>query len=282
MKWIFFKCKVLRMKQMKKIQLVVSDLDGTLLNKDGQLSEENLEAIKALKSQGILFGIATGRPHFSIGPLLPMWKLEGLVDVIIANNGYEIEVCANQHFIYGRKLALASLLHIIDEYKDLPGNFCLYLKDALYGQSMDDFMLRVSKKNHLPAYQVDLKTFVQEDVEKLLLACDPKDLEVIDGFYKQHPNPNYRGFKSQSYLFEFMHPSVSKLQGLQDFCAYAKIDIESVVAFGDNLNDVEMIQGSGYGVVMSNGDDFVKQQADHIAPHHDEHGFAQVIHSLLT
>lgn len=281
MKRRYFKCKVLRMRKIETIKLVVSDLDGTLLTKDCYLSEENLKAIQALKKAGILFGIATGRPHFSIGPLLPLWKLEGLVDVIIANNGYEIEVCSTQHFLYGVKLSLASLRQIIDEYQDLPGNFCLYQKDALYGQVMDDFMLRVSKKNHLPAYEVDLKNFVQEDVEKLLLACDPKDLDQIEAFYSQHLNPNYRGFKSQAYLFEFMHPSVSKLKGLQDYCLYSGIDIEEVVAFGDNLNDLEMIQGSGFGVVMSNGDPLVKDHADHIAPHHDEHGFAQVVQSLL-
>ena len=91
----------------------------------------------------------------------------------------------------------------------------------------------------------------------------------------------YRGFKSQDYLFEFMHPSVSKLGGIEKLAQHLGFNVEEVIAFGDNLNDLEMIQGSGFGVAMINGDPVVKAHAKIIAPHHDEDGFAHIINQMF-
>ena len=263
------------------IKLVASDLDGTLLDKTGMLSEANRKAIQDLKARGIQFAIVTGRPYFSVGPLFSMWGIEGLVDVIIANNGLEIGIQATGELLLGEKLSVEAIHEILDLYKDIPGNFCFYGDNALYGQEMDAFMKRVSVKNHLPAYVEDLKTFIKKDLEKLLLACDPNDLEMINDFYLSHQSEMYRGFKSQDYLFEFMHPSVSKLGGIGKLAQHLGFNVEEVIAFGDNLNDLEMIQGSGLGVAMINGDPVVKAHAKIIAPHHDEDGFAFIIQKLM-
>ena len=264
-----------------EVKLVASDLDGTLLDKFGMLSEANREAIKEIKQRGIKFAIVTGRPYFSVGPLLSMWGIEGLVDVIIANNGLEIGIQTTGELLLGEKLSVDAIHSILDLYQDIPGNFCFYGDNALYGEEMDAFMKRVSVKNHLPAYVVDLKTFIKKDLEKLLLACDPNDLDLINRFYLDHQSELYRGFKSQDYLFEFMHPSVSKLGGIEKLARHLNFKVEEVVAFGDNLNDLEMIQGSGFGVAMINGDDKVKTHAKIIAPHHDEDGFAHIVNQMF-
>ena len=130
------------------IKLVASDLDGTLLDKTGMLSEANRKAIQDLKARGIQFAIVTGRPYFSVGPLLSMWGIEGLVDVIIANNGLEIGIQATGELLLGEKLSVDAIHEILDLYKDIPGNFCFYGDNALYGQEMDAFMKRVSVKNN--------------------------------------------------------------------------------------------------------------------------------------
>jgi len=264
-----------------EVKLVASDLDGTLLDVNGMLSQANREAILKLKEKGIKFAIVTGRPYFSVGPLLPLWGLDGVVDVIIANNGLEIGIQSSGEVLLGHKLSVSAIHEILDLYKDLPGNFCVYADNALYGQVMDDFMKRVSVKNHLPAYATDLKAYIQTDQDKLLLACDPKELAEIDEFYLAHQSPNYRGFKSQNYLFEFMHPSVSKLGGIEMLCQHLGFGVENVVSFGDNLNDLEMIQGSGLGVVMVNGDPLVIAEAGIVAPHHDEDGFAHIVNQMF-
>lgn len=263
------------------VKLIASDLDGTLLDKMGMLSEANREAIKRLKAKGIQFAIVTGRPYFSVGPLLGMWGIEGLVDVIIANNGLEIGIQATGELLLGEKLSVEAIQEILELYQDIPGNFCFYGDNALYGEEMDAFMKRVSVKNHLPAYVVDLRTYIKKDLEKLLLACDPDDLEKINAFYLENQSSQYRGFKSQDYLFEFMHPSVSKLGGIERLAQHLGFNVEEVVALGDNLNDLEMIQGSGFGVAMINGDPVVKAYAKIVAPHHDEDGFAYIVNQMF-
>lgn len=263
------------------VKLVASDLDGTLLDKAGMLSEANREAIRRLKDRGIKFAIVTGRPYFTVGPLLSMWGIEGLVDVIIANNGLEVGIQTTGELLLGEKLSVDAIHSILDLYQDIPGNFCFYGDNALYGQEMDTFMKRVSVKNNLQAFVVDMKSTLQKDLEKLLLACDPKDLEKINQFYLAHPSELYRGFKSQNNLFEFMHPSISKLKGIEKLAHHIGFKVEEVVAFGDNLNDLEMIQGCGLGIAMINGDEAVKNHAKIIAPHHDEDGFSYIINQMF-
>lgn len=267
------------MSPIQNLQCVVTDLDGTLLMKNGQLSDENRQAILTLKAKGIRFAIATGRPYFSVKPLLALWQLEGLVDVIIANNGLEIVVQPDGPTYLGERMKREWVLDIVQTYRHLPGHFCFYYGDKLVGEVMDDFMTRVSTKNHLEAQVVDIATFLKTDIEKLLMAVDPEDIDTIDDFFKASGETRFRGFKSQNYLYEFMHPSINKMEGVRRYCDHVGIAADQVVAFGDNLNDLEMIEGCGFGYVMVNGDEVVKASADAIAPHHDEHGFGQMVQS---
>lgn len=264
------------MKKLNSIKLVVSDLDGTLLDKQGKLSDINREAIIKLKKNNIQFGLATGRPYFSIEPFLDLWGIKEYVDVIIANNGLEVSVNSGPMFM-SNLISKELVFDILDQYKEIPGNFCLYYDGKLIGQKLDDFMNRVSKKNNIEACEEDLYTFIKHDVEKLLLACDPMNMKTIEEFCLQMNDPRYRGFRSQEHLFEFMDIHVNKCAGIQTYCDYAQLKLENVMAFGDNLNDLEMIEGCYIGVVMENGDEFLKSKADSIALDHNESGFGKYI-----
>lgn len=261
---------------MHSIKLVVTDLDGTLLDKQGQLSDLNREAIIKLKNNNIQFGLATGRPYFSIEPFLELWGIKDYVDVIIANNGLEVSIISGPMFI-SDSISKEVVFDILDQYKEMPGNFCLYYEGKLIGQKLDDFMNKVSKKNNIEACVENLYTTIKHDVEKLLLACDPKDMKTIEEFCQQMNDARYRGFRSQEHLFEFMDIHVNKCAGIQTYCEYAQLTLENVIAFGDNLNDLEMIEGCHIGVVMDNGDEFLKSKADYIANDHNESGFGKFI-----
>lgn len=264
------------MDKLNSIKLVVTDLDGTLLDEKGQLSDENRRIIIKLKEKGIKFVIATGRPYFTLESVVKSWKLDGYIDAIIANNGLELAVINGPYF-EGSMLKKEWLYEILERYKDLPGNFCLYYDGMLIGQKMDDFMRRVSSKNQIEARIENLATFIQADIEKLLFACDPNDMHLIEQFYQQTGEKRFRGFKSQEYLFEFMHPDVNKLEGVRKYCEFIGITLDNVMAFGDNLNDLEMLVGSRIGVAMENGDIKLKEIANYIAPKNNVSGLAMFI-----
>lgn len=236
----------------------------------------NREAIIKLKKNNIQFGIATGRPYFSLEPFLELWEIKEYVDVIIANNGLEVSVKSGPMFI-SNSISKELVFDILDQYKELPGNFCLYYEGKLIGQKMDDFMIKVSKKNNIEACVENLYTYIKHDVEKLLLACNPIDMKTIEDFCQQKNDTRYRGFRSQEHLFEFMDNHVNKCAGIQTYCDHTHLTLENVMAFGDNLNDLEMIKGCKIGVVMENGDEFLKSKADYIALDHNESGFGKFI-----
>jgi len=264
------------MKITEKIKLVVTDLDGTLLDEKGLLSDENRNVIIKLKEKGIKFAIATGRPYFTLKTVLKLWDIEEYVDAIIANNGLEVEVSNGPRF-EAELLRKEWLYEILENYKHLPGNFCLYYDGMLVGQKMDAFMQRVSIKNHIEARVEDLSSYIQSDIEKLLFACNPDEMHLIEQFYQSTNETKFNGLKSQEYLFEFMHPDVNKLKGVHTYCDYLGITSDNVAAFGDNSNDLEMIMGCRVGVVMENGDNELKKKASYIAPRNVQSGFSTFI-----
>lgn len=266
------------MNKTEEIKLVVTDLDGTLLDEKGLLSDENRNVIIKLKEKGIKFAIATGRPFFTLKSVLKLWDIEEYVDAIIANNGLEVEVSNGPHF-EAELLKKEWLYEILENYKHLPGNFCLYYDGMLVGQKMDAFMERVSIKNHIEARVEDLGSYIQSDIEKLLFACNPDEMYLIEQFYQSTNETKYKGFKSQEYLFEFMHPDVNKLEGVRTYCEYLGITTDNVAAFGDNSNDLEMVAGCRVGVVMENGDNELKKKASYLALRNDQSGFSAFINS---
>lgn len=106
-----------------KYKLIVSDLDGTLLNGQKFVSNINKDAIRKAKEQGMSFAIASGRPLYPILSLIKQWEMEELVDYVLGMNGgciYDKAKDAQKNFytIDGELLK-----HIMDQYRDMPVRF---------------------------------------------------------------------------------------------------------------------------------------------------------------
>ena len=115
-----------------KYKLIVSDLDGTLLNGQKFVSNINKDAIRKAKEQGMSFAIASGRPLYPILSLIKQWEMEELVDYVLGMNGgciYDKAKDAQKNFytIDGELLK-----HIMDQYRDMPVRFWIFEKEKRY------------------------------------------------------------------------------------------------------------------------------------------------------
>jgi HAD superfamily hydrolase (TIGR01484 family) len=81
---------------------------------------------------------------------------------------------------------------------------------------------------------------------------------------------------------EIMAQGVTKATGLARLCEHLDIDRDDVVAFGDALNDVEMLRWAGHGVAMAGASEVVQQAADEVARSNDDHGVARVVERLVA
>ncbi len=269
---------------MQNIKLVLTDIDGTLLNSNHEVTEKTIEAIKALKKQGILFGIASGRPYLGVAKKIVDWKIEEYVDVLVTMNGVQLwDKSNNQHYQYF-VLNKEYIKEILEEYAFLKLNPCFYVGNVLHCVEADPRSVRTVKNNALELKTVPVEEFYKENREKIFFTMDPSRMNEVETYYQNtHKESSpYKGLRSQADLFEFIDTRVSKSFGISEFCKMHGFTLNEVCAFGDTTNDIEMLRDCGVGVCMANGTDDAKSVSDVITLSNDEDGVADYIFNKIV
>lgn len=243
------------------IRAVVSDLDGTFLDKNGDLPSANVDAIKALKEMNVKFGIATGRKISAITELLQKWGISDLVDFFVGENGAEILV----NDVHEQVFALSPKLmkNIIDEYTSkFNVAFGAYKgKDFICNEVNE--IVTASLSNHgLNFYASDDLPNENAEFGKILLLANPKDISEILEYSKTNISDEYRSIHSGKNMIEFVLPGCSKSVGLIKALDKFGFTLSDCISFGDASNDVEMIRDCKIGCVIEHGTDEAKAVAD--------------------
>ena len=123
-------------------------------------------------------------------------------------------------------------------------------------------------------FSVDLKD--DDMVDKILCMCDPDDILDIENKLKDN-FPELQIAKSSNILIEINNGGVSKATAIQTFCQSMHIDINHVMAIGDNYNDLTMLESVGYPVVMDNAPLAIKEQFRNHTSSNNDDGVAQAI-----
>ena len=261
------------------MKVIAVDLDGTLLDSDHQIHPDMQELIQVLRSKGYIFGVATGRPYFSVLSVIPNPK-ESL-DFLICNNGADIYDYMDDSHHEQFPLPGDVVKEIISENLKLGANPILYNVDHMITVFKDDYNQKVA--SFVETKFVDnILPFVEETQAKVIFSVsDQVALDVL-AYHQEKADPRYNFFKSQRELVEFMDPRVNKEVGLEWFCDTHGISLKNVMSFGDNDNDYEMVKAAGLGIAMDNATDHVKSVADHIAPSNDDMGVYKFLLDYLS
>lgn len=253
-------------------KIVFFDIDGTLVTHNNSIPDSTKKAIKKLKHNGIVPAISTGR-----APILMREIADELaIDTIITLNGqhvvYEGEV------IYKRPLSNESMSRLAKEAHNnkqgiafcgsdkITGNSAIKLANNGLIKRVRPFLSKLAPRkamkfvNHrLSTKPVDPSEYESHQVYQCILNAD----ESFDAFYEEK-FPEYTFTRSNPYSMDVISRGGSKAVGIQKIIEHLNISIEETVAFGDGLNDLEMIEAAGIGVAMGNGRDELKQKADMI------------------
>ncbi len=261
------------------IKLFVTDLDGTLLNCDHRVSEENKQAIAELAARGVTVTIATGRMHISALPYARQLSLD--VPIITYNGAmiksvggkvyYEAylepdvvrEVC---QFAMGRGL----YVHSYDENK-------LYLRE--YGEKAKRYEEAAGVKGEVVG---DGIMEIAERVPKMLIITDEE--RETDRFIAEL-NETYKGrlsaVKSNPEYIEIVRPGVNKANALAILMKKLDVTREETMAIGDSNNDLPMLKEAGFSVAMGNANDNVKAVCDAVTGTCAENGVAMAIRRYI-
>lgn len=284
------------------VKLIAVDLDGTLLNENNQVSNENLEAIKLAQTLGVEVVVATGRAYFDVKAI---FKDSGLKTWIIGANGATIHQ-PNGELFHSIPINRDEALNILD---------WLEQEGFYYEVFSNDSIISPQNGRELLAIEMDRVTSGNPDVsiEQLKYAAEKQFSQT--GFSFIHSSQDLaetelnfynilafsfdeeklkRGsahfeettdltiVSSAKHNFELEHRNASKGIALNILANKLNIDIKDTAAVGDNYNDLSMLRVAGRSAAMGNAPEEIKKFCHEVTLPNVEDGVAHFIHSLIN
>ncbi len=254
---------------MKDIRVVAVDLDDTLLRSDKTLADTTRDLLLEWIGRGNHVIVATGRPPRTAGESLPpeMWQLPWVV-----YNGAEIRL--NGEVIYSDLLKAEDSEAVVHSLLDrLPG--------APVGVEIDDVLYLNQRWDRPYHYEVaDLRTMAYRPTAKILFFHD--DPSTLDGMFDDIPAGAKVMISDKYKLVQIMAKNVDKVIAIRRLVEQWGLDMSNVLAIGDDINDISMVQESGIGVAVGNAIDEVKAVADRVTLSNDEGGVDLILEELLA
>lgn len=236
------------------IKLVVSDLDGTLLNPCHKLSQKTIDTVNALIKQGVQFMLATGRHYQDV--YLIAQQLGGGIYLITSNGARVHNPCGS--LLYEDHMSAELVKTVLELSNGFGIHRNLYQQDLWLVEEPHEELLAI---HHESGFEYQITDFSQIDlthVDKIYFTAEHERLLKLEAILKANlADKLYITFTSPEYL-EVMNLGVSKGHALQMILQKSGILPEEVMALGDGMNDIEMLQLVGHGVVMANASDKVK------------------------
>jgi len=268
------------------IKLVVSDMDGTLLNKEGRISPQNEKAIQSAREMGVPFVLCSGRIYSAVKPYAEYLKLKA---PIIGCNGAIIKSPETGEVLYINEMNPEVVCEVVDIFRKYDHYFHFYDEDTVYAEKrgpLFDYIEKMSKKLGGSGIKTeiveDVKTIVGKSVQVLKMGFNMIDDEVTPKIIEEVKNiKGLTVVQSAPSLMDIMNEDVSKGKALEALANIFNISTDEIMAMGDNDNDEDMIRTAGVGVAMGNARDAVKAVADDVAVHHEEDGVAWALEKYV-
>ena len=266
-------------------RILFTDLDGTLLNDEKNISPEDLRAISELTASGHKFVISTGRPIQSAIQISRRYGWTGDGYYISSYNGGLIYDCSTDEAIIRYPLPRPYVRYIMDEA----------LKAGFHTHTYDNTNV-VSERNTVelqkyckaimvdPVVVDDAISYLKDDPIKVVVISH-ESRERLAAF-REYMEPWCEGKAAMVFsnpiLLEFANPAATKGKAVEFMCKHFSIPIENSIAAGDEENDISMIRAAGIGVAMCNGNITAKSAADHITENDNNHsGIAEIIYRFI-
>ena len=264
-------------------KIIAVDIDGTLFNSKSKISEKTQKALENALREGNIVVIASGRDPKGVIQYAEALKLDQYDGLLSNYNGARITNYDTQELLINHTLDLSEMKKLLEFSEDLDINYTIYYDGKCYTNSMDTYKLKdTSSKNNMEIiYDPKLSYNIDFEPNNVLFACHPdkinESIAKIDDVF----NDKFTFVKSTPYYYEVMPKGISKGKSLLEIAKYYDIPIEDTIAFGDEENDLTMIEAAGIGVAMGNAIDLVREAADYITLSNDEDGIADYLEKFV-
>ena len=287
-------------------KLITVDLDGTLLNKYGEVSEYTKNIIKKVTDQGILVVLASGRISESV---LTIAKEIGANKYYISGNGSVLYDMQKKEIIYEKYLSKEKVLELIELCEKNSIYYNIYTESSVIAKSLNYnvafYNYENTKKSSDKKTEINIVDDVYNYIKTLntnkflkMTICDEnkivfssilrkvKDIPDIDVLEVSHMSKKKikMGTKEVSvgyYYTEVSSKNVDKWYAIEEIMKKENIAKEEVISFGDNNNDILMIKNAGLGIAMGHSNEQVKKVDKFVTQTNDEDGVAKALENII-
>lgn len=265
-------------------RLVAADMDGTLLDQDGKVPAEFPEIYRRLTDAGCTFAPASGR---QLATLRTIFGSLGSQLSYIAENGAVVvhrgEITSTTPMDPGSVLAA---VRAVEDYNEAhqgeemrlivcePEVAYVTTHEAAENPEVRKYYLAVELTGDIEAVAR------RGDVIKLAVYLAGSSESVIEPLLRRAVPGQQPAISGPDWV-DLMNPAANKGHALGELAGYLGCDMSQTLAFGDYLNDVELVKAAGTSYAMANAHPQLKDLADHVAPSNAEHGVPQVLDSML-
>jgi HAD-superfamily hydrolase, subfamily IIB len=243
-------------------KIVFFDIDGTLVNEEKEVPEDTVRAVRELKERGVEPVIATGRAPYFIRPLMDKLGIDSFVSL---NGGY---VAYKGETLYQNAIPMPHLEKLVELSARHGHGLVFEGEREFYANREDDPFITesvLSLKVELPGY--DPEFWRKSDVYQVFLHCESGDEALYESL-----KPDFTLIRWHDKAMDVLPGGGSKARGIAAMLERLGLAPDQAAAFGDGLNDKEMLEYVGFGVAMGNSHPELLPFADYVTTHVDDRG----------
>ena len=287
-------------------KLVVVDLDGTILNSYGEISETTKESVKKCLEKGTKIVIASGRPIDSIKTIA---KELGIEEYFIAGNGALIYDLKKDEIIYENYMKKEKVLEIIKICEDnsisynvytdktilttnLKFNVLYYYKENLKKEenkktnvsiveNMYNYVKNLNEEKFLKITICDESATIFNSIVRTLKEINDVEILEVSHMSRKIIKQGTEEIPIEYYYTEISAKNVDKWDAVEYLARKLNIENEEIIAIGDNINDKKMIENAGLGVAMKGSAPDVINVANIVTDSNDNDGVAKILEKYI-
>ena len=277
---------------MTRYKIIALDIDGTLLNSCGRVTERTNKTIHRAAEEGAVILVATGRRFFTAKQRVLQLELPNLL--LAVHNGAILKQLSGE-LLYHRLLPRETAQQVVEVAKEMglyPVVFAGVDDEAAvlvedYEDKLDSWEKGYLRENRRFLREVDnLSTDLPDDVIEVICVVPTVDLHQLAEAFEERLDGEVKSIVVtttdwQRAFIGLTSPDVSKREPLRFLAEKGNIDQTEIIAIGDNYNDLEMLEFAGVGVVMENAVPALKQMGFHMTASNDEDGVAKALEKFV-
>ena len=262
----------------KRFRLIALDVDGTIRDRERQISSRTRNAIDRVRESGAYVTLATGRTFLSA---LNASTDLGLTCPIITFQGAHVAMPSGDllwHTPLTSQMTETALDALAgrDEF-----DVMAYYGNDIFVVEMSEWALDYGKRNSIPIRVVEQDEIRSGPMTRLVVRGDDDAIESLEVELNDRFDGALYVTRSLSYFCEILHPDAGKDKAIEWLCDHLDIDPSDTLAFGNGYNDIEMLSTAGLGVAVDGGVPQAIAAADLVAPSMEDDGVARVLEYLL-